>query len=140
MKAFGEAAIELIVSRTRKGRGVSRTNSPDRKLKPLSRRYKAYRKKKRLDPTTRPAKSNLTFSGQLLRSMRVKEASNRKVTWGPNKRIRGGTGSFRSEGLTNERLGELVSRQRPFNFLSKQEITKIAKLLEKVLSRNLEKI
>lgn len=133
MKMLGEQAIELIVDRTRKGFGVKRTGLKRNRLKRLSPAYIAYRKTQKLDATTSAAKSNLTFTGQLLRSMRVKSNSNRKVSWGPNKRRRKG-------GITNERLGEIVSGARPFNFLSAREITKIAKLLDRVLSKNLSKI
>jgi hypothetical protein len=140
MLFFGETAIEIIVTRTRSGKGVKKTGAAQNKLKRLSAPYIAYRRTKKLDATTSPGKSNLTFSGQLLRSMRVKEATNRRVRWGPNRKLRGGTGAFRSGGLTNEQLGEIVSRERPFNFLSKREITKLAKVLDKVLTKDLEKI
>ena len=133
MKQLGNEAIDIIVTRTRRGLGVARTGSRQQRLKGLSPRYIEFRKTQRLDPTTSAGKSNLTFTGQLLRSMRVKSNSARKVTWGPNKRRRKG-------GITNERLGEYVSVARPFNFLSTREVTQIAKSLEKILARNLSKI
>lgn len=133
MKLLGNEAIDLIVERTRRGKGVKRTGAKQRRLKRLSKRYVEYRKTQKLDATTSPGKSNLTFTGQMLRSMRVKSNSARKVTWGPNKRRRKG-------GITNEQVGEYVSRARPFNFLSAREITKIAKTLDKILSKNLAKI
>lgn len=140
MRMFGEAAIDIIVERTRRGRGVRRTNAGQRKLKGLSPNYIAYRRTQKLAPTTRPSKSNLTFTGQLLKSMTVKKVTNRKVTWGPNKRKRGGRGKFTKRTLTNEQVGEYVSNARPFNFLSKREISKIATLIDRVLSRELSKL
>lgn len=133
MKMLGEEAIKIIVKRTRGGFGVKRTGAPSNRLKKLSPSYIEYRKTQRLDRTTSPGRSNLTFTGQMLRSMRVKSNSDRKVTWGPNRRRRKG-------GVTNEQVGEYVSQVRPFNFLSKREITKIAKLLDKILSSNLSKV
>ncbi len=63
--------------------------------------------------------------------MRVKEASNRKVRWGPNRRRRKG-------GLTNERLGDIVQKKRPFNFLSRGEVTKVARELDRILQKELK--
>lgn len=133
MRELGLEAIGLIVERTRKGKGVRQTGERQRKLKKLSSSYIAYRKTRRLDSTTSARKSNLTFTGQMLRSMVVKQSTNRKVTWGPNKRKRKG-------GLTNEKLGEIVSKKRPFNNLSARELTKLTKEIERVLSRQLSKI
>ena len=136
MAAYGELAIEAIVARTRKGYGVRRTGGSQQKLKPLSRSYIEYRKRNRsrLDSTTSPRRSNLTFTGQLLRSMRVKKVTNRRVVWGPNKRRRRG-------GLTNERLGEIVAEQgRPFNFLSKTDIDRLVKVIDKYLQRQMKRV
>lgn len=133
MRELGFEAIDIIVERTRKGQGVKRTGGRKGRLKRLSPRYIAYRKTQRLDRTTSPRKSNLTFTGQMLRSMTVKTSSNRRVTWGPNKRRRKG-------GLTNERLGEIVSIARPFNNLSSRELTKLAKNIERVLARQLKNL
>lgn len=136
MQAYGELAIEAIVKRTRQGFGVNRTGGKSRRLKPLSESYIEQRKRKRsqLDSTTSPRRSNLTFTGQLLRSMRVKKVTNRKVVWGPNKRRRRG-------GLTNERLGEIVAEQgRPFNFLAKTDIARLVKVVDKYLQRQMKKV
>ena len=134
MLELGKQAVMQIVERTRRGFGVEKTDANKRKLKPLSQRYIEKRKRaNNLSNTTTPKKSNLTFTGQLLRSMRVKQVSNRRVRWGPNKRIRKG-------GLTNERLGEIVSEERPFNFLSKQDIKKLSRSLDKKLTDALRKL
>lgn len=136
MKSLGELAIKQIVTRTKKGSGVNRTGGDARRLKPLSESYIQHRVRNRfrLDPSTSPRRSNLTFTGQLLRSMRVKEVSKRKVVWGPNKRRRRG-------GLTNERLGEIVAEKgRPFNNLSKTDIQILVKRIDKMLNQKLKRI
>lgn len=133
MLELGKLAVKQVVKRTRKGLGANRTNAQEKPLKPLSPNYIAKRRKSKLDKTTKPSKSNLTFTGQLLRSMRVKEVTNRGVRWGANRRRRKG-------GLTNERLADIVSEQRPFNNLSKQDIDKLAKYLDKNLARLLKKL
>lgn len=136
MKALGELAIDLIVERTRQGFGVSRTGAKQKPLKSLSPPYIDHRKANRskLDSTTSPHRSNLTFTGRMLRSMRVKKVSNRLVSWGPNKRRRKG-------GLTNEKIGELVAENgRPFNFLSRKDIKKMVKLADKILQRSMRRV
>lgn len=135
MRLYGNYAIKTIVARTRKGRGVSRTGSAERSLRRLSPSYVRFRRKNRfkLDKTTKPSKSNLTFTGQLLRSMRVTFVSDRLVRWGPNKRIRKG-------GITNERLGEIVAKARPFNNLSRKEIDLLAEFVENQLGSNVKDI
>ena len=87
MKAFGEAARDLIVARTRRGFGVEKTGANQQRLKPLSQSYIKQRQRSSLDPTTSARKSNLTFSGQLLRSIVVK-AGRGKVSIQPNNRRR----------------------------------------------------
>lgn len=136
MRAVGELAIELIVKRTRNGFGLRKTGGTNKRLKKLATSTKNYRKANRskLDSTTSPGKSNLTFTGKMLRSMVVKEVKNRKVTWGPNKRMR-------KDGLTNEELGKIVADNgRPFNYLSKTEIKKMITLMDKQLKKEINKI
>lgn len=136
MKLYGQFAIDQIVDRTRKGFGVRRTGDSQKPLKKLSPGYIKYRKKNRskLHSTTSPSRSNLTFSGKLLDSMTIKELTNNRVTWGPNRRLHKG-------GLTNEQLGEIVAKQgRPFNHLSKQDIKKLLKLVDSVLQSRMRRL
>lgn len=132
MRKLGLLAIDIIAERTRRGYGVARTGGRKERLKSLSPPYVKYRKRnaRKLAATTSPGRSNLTFTGQLLRSLVVKVATNRRVTWGPNRRKRQVI-----RGLTNEQVGEFVSGIRPFNNLSESEIA----LLVKRLDRNLQK-
>lgn len=62
---LGNEAAQLIKKRTRLGYGVSEVGGTKEKLEPLSEPYKKQRKGKISGPTT-PAKSNLTYSGELL--------------------------------------------------------------------------
>lgn len=128
MRLIGERAIQLIVRRTQQGFGVSKTGGNQFKLKQLSQNYIDYRNKNRnkLDPTTKAGTSNLTFSGQMLRSMTVKSVSNSVVTFGPNDRRRKG-------GLTNAALAEILKVNRPFNNLSAKEILVMVEFIDKIL-------
>lgn len=130
MNAIGLQMIELIVARTRKGLGVSKTGAKAKRLKPLSRAYVQRRKvAKNLSSLTRPGKSNLTFTGIMLDSMRVLTKSPRFVRVGPNERRRKG-------GVTNREIAEFVSEDRPFNNLSDTELNKMARFIDRILRRS----
>lgn len=135
MRLIAERAIQLIVRRTQKGFGVKNNNGQEIPLKALSSVYIEQRKRQRklLDGTTSPIKSNLTFTGQMLRSMTVKEITNKSVSIGPNKRRRKG-------GLTNEQIAEYVQKERPFNNLSFKEINAIVKFMDEVLQLEIIKV
>lgn len=135
MRLIAERAIQLIVRRTQKGFGVKNNNGQEIPLKALSSVYIEQRKRQRqlLDGTTSPIKSNLTFSGQMLRSMTVKEITNKSVSIGPNRRRRKG-------GLTNEQIAEYVQKERPFNNLSFKEINAIVKFMDEVLQLEIIKV
>lgn len=79
LRVLGEDAKKLIQKRTRLGGGVKTSLGPRMKLNKLSGPYKKQRKRKKgnLDKTTSPAKSNLTFTGQMLREIGVKIRKNR---------------------------------------------------------------
>lgn len=72
LKDYGDEAINRIQKRTRLGYGVTdgERGKPRYKLPALSTNYKKARKKRKLDQTTKPGKSNLTRTGQLLRALR----------------------------------------------------------------------
>lgn len=135
MRLIAERAIQLIVRRTQKGFGVKNNNGQEIPLKALSAVYIEQRKRKRseLDGTTSPIKSNLTFTGQMLRSMTVKNVTNKSVSIGPNRRRRKG-------GLTNEQIAEFVQKERPFNNLSFKEINAIVKFMDEVLQLEIIKV
>lgn len=135
MRDVANLAIELIVSRTRAGKGVKRPGGNTSKLAALSDEYIEFRRRNRarLSPTTRFDKSNLTFSGQLLSSIQVIKVSkikNRQVA------IIGAKPNRRDDGTTNTQVAEWVQRVRPFFFLSKGEATKVsAELAKRIKSK-----
>ena len=127
MRPLGEKAVEIIVRRTRLGYGVERHGQERFKLKALSPGYVYFRKqvdaglasfpgslgKQGLSEWTTPTKSNLTATGRMLDSMAGIEVRRGSVVVGP-------TGG-RPGGLTNMQVAAWVSRDRPFNFLSRLE-------------------
>lgn len=117
MKEIGDEAVRLIYTRTKLGYGVNSQGGPRQKLLPLSQNYINYRKKSgKLDQSTGPRKSNLTFTGQLLNSIKVKKSG---VLWvGPI--------GYRNDGLSNEEVANRVTAAgRPFMFLSNLELGKL---------------
>ena len=134
MRLIGERAIQLIVRRTQLGFGVKSTGDNEIKFQKLSENYVEYRRKNRnkLDPTTKTGTSNLTFTGQMLRSMTVKAVANSFVRFGPNERRRKG-------GLTNAALAEILQARRPFNNLSKKEIRTMVEFIDKILQLEIVK-
>jgi len=75
-------ARDLIVKRTRLGYGVNNEFAAKSKLKPLSPRYKTFRKTFQfLDrSSTTPNKSNLTLTGQMLASVDIVGEERRAVS------------------------------------------------------------
>lgn len=126
MREVGEETKRLIYLRTKLGYGVKSQGGVRSKLKPLSPFYvelrKLIQKDGLLDGTTSPKKSNLTFSGQLLKSIKVKKAQDGRVWVGPI--------GYRDDGLTNEQVANTVSKERPFMFLSDLEIKKIQRFAQ----------
>lgn len=154
MRKFGEQAAEMVRLRTRLGSGVEKEGANKRPLKRLSDSYKQVRRGKiafftrggkvipytpdrppSLHSHTTPSKSNLTFTGQMLDSLDVTSARRGEVTVGP-------TGS-RKGGLTNKEVAGYVSKERPFNNLSKVEQKRmseiIADILRKLIGKELTK-
>lgn len=146
MTTFAKFARDMIVKRTRRGFGVEQTGRKQQRLKKLSKSYIDFRKGKvsfftrngtvipikpkappKLDSTTSPGKSNLTFSGQLLRSLVVSSKKGEFTIRANNRR--------RKNGLTNNELAEIVSNQgRPFMGLTVGELRKLRRLYENGLA------
>jgi hypothetical protein len=117
MEALGAVAVNLIVKRTRLGYGVKSALGSRFALSSIkwSDRYAKLRKTYPLDPTTRPKKSNLTLTGQMLRSVRVLTVTDGSVTLGPK-------GSRVDTDATNEQIAEYnAKRGRIFMNLSQAE-------------------
>jgi len=115
IEPMGREAIRLLVVRTRLGYGVSRQEGNRGKLKSLSPAYVQFRQRYRnLSPFTRPRRSNLTLTGQMLDSMQIIKASNRTVIIGPKGR--------RRDGENNEDIAKWVQKAgRPFLNISRTE-------------------
>jgi hypothetical protein len=121
MTAIAAEAANMIRTRTRLGYGVPGDNAPRQKLKVLSDSYKLFRRKHKdeLYDEASPAKSNLTFTGQLLNSLKVKKISKDSA-------IVGASGKRQGEQLTNDKLAEYVEENgRPFLYLSNLENKKL---------------
>jgi len=132
MEKLGEAASELIRKRTRLGYGVAEENGSKGKLKPLSEPYKKTRKRNKPTGPSTPAKSNLTYTGQMLDDLGPVQSSQGHVEIG-----------FKTDKSTKK--AEWVTEGgRPFNNLSKSEIKQLEQALSdeigKSLKSNLDKL
>jgi len=128
LRAMGAKAIEIIVRRSRLGYGVKKVESLRYRFPPLSDRYIAFRKDHRgeLHRFGRPAKSNITATGQLLESMqyRIEKRRRTQVIVGPSGRRR--ASSFDDGSLSNEEVAEnLAKGGRIYNNLSRPEIAQL---------------
>jgi hypothetical protein len=83
LEPVGRFAIDIIVKRTRLGYGVSRNYGFKESLRKLSSKYIKRRQRISLGELTTPKKSNLTLTGQMLRSMDIISAVPGKVVIGP---------------------------------------------------------
>jgi phage gpG-like protein len=133
MRRIGTVMLVLITRRTREGYGAVRTGAGRKPLKELSGEYIKRRKRARLDPTTRPSKSNLTFTGQMLRSMSILGTTNTAVLVGPKR-------SRRKGGLTNFQVAELVSKERPFLFLTDKELETVTDFVDDEIEKAADNI
>lgn len=123
LEALGEEACTIIARRTRLGYGVREDGQKREKLAPLSEAYKERRKadKDELSDLTRPGKSNLTLTGQMIDSMQVLNIKKQSVDIGP-------TGTRKGEQVTNAEVGRYVAKKRPWLHISKLEANQIFRL------------
>ena len=122
---------EQIQKRTRLGRGVNESGAIY-KFDPLSEKYIDRRKKSSLDPYTKPTRSNLTFTGQMLRSIEG---------------VRRGTlfiftlGGLRSDGKSNSDLAKWNEEKgRRFFDLSNSERLGLSRQISKILTKSIKKL
>lgn len=147
-------ATRLVKVRTKLGFGVPEPGAQRERLKPLSDSYIEQRANKAryftkndkvfripipggpsrhpdLSETTTPTKSNLTFTGEMLDSLRG-------FVTGPGKGVVKPTGARTDgSGLTNQQVANFVSEQgRPFLNLSNNEILQLKqKFVDDLLKR-----
>lgn len=119
IQPVAEEMIKIIVKRTRLGYGVGKELGSRERLKRLSPRYVIARSRSRkLSATTSPNKSNLTFTGQMLESVRVIRPKNGKIVIGPQ--------GSRSDGKENQKIAQYnADRGRVFMNLSQLEFNQI---------------
>lgn len=126
-----------IKKRTLLGYGVS--NGNQQRLKPLSESYVKQRKRYsgNLSGDTTPKRSNLTATGQLLNAIRG-TGYPAKLEITINDR-RGRNLSGKSSGITNNKLLEYVSADRPFFAITKAESNKLVRELKTQLLATVRK-
>ena len=127
MRELGNEAIRIIVKRTRLGYGADpKTIGARIKFPSHKPSYVEFRQKNRafLSPLTKPKRSNLTLSGQLLDSMKIKSIKARSAVIGPS----GGRSGRFAGNLNNEQLASVLAKQgRTFNNLTIPEVKQLAR-------------
>lgn len=150
LKKIGQLAIDEIYLQTKLGYGFDKIGGPKKKLAPLKKSYTDFRagrvafftdqygrirkykpdKKPTLDSTTRPNKSNLTFSGSMLRSLTYKVGRNSiKVFIGNPKDAQ--KAAWAHEGSPNR-------EQRKFLGLTINGFTKVRNLVDRIFSEKIK--
>ena len=127
---YGNLAIKRIQARTLKGSGVQQTGQlfgRAKKLKPLSASYKKQRRRNssKLSSHATPNKSNLTFTGQMLESLKLTKINTRN-------------GSFKIEpkGKRNKDVAGFVDEGgRSFLGLTTGDVTAIRKEYQSTFSK-----
>lgn len=115
-----------IYTRTKLGYGVSEMFGKQFKLPALSDDYKIWRKKHKVDSTSSASKSNLTQSGEMLNSLKVKPTS---------------TGSqIVIDGTRNQKVKQYTEEAgRPFFYVSSVQLRELVVKLQKMISKAIKK-
>jgi hypothetical protein len=114
------------------GYGVKKDLGRKEKLRELSFDYKEFRRENKdlLSRATRPSKSNLTLTGQMLDSLRIRKFRRGLVTIGPYGRRR--AAGFSPTKLTNPQLTEILEANgRPYLHLSRLEVKQLQRFYRK---------
>lgn len=126
MQDVGDFAASLIVKRTRLGYGVEENFGEKKKLAALSINYVKTRKRLGVDGSTTAKKSNLTRTGQMLKSVKAKYKGKGTIIVSP-------TGT-RSDGQSNIDIAKYNAERSPsrvFNRVSKLEFQQILRFYRK---------
>jgi hypothetical protein len=120
LRALGLHSIYLIVKRTRLGYGVKESGGQRYRLPKLSEPYVTARRRfKNLDEYTSARKSNLSRTGQMLKSMRILNSAGGSVTIGPD----GGRTDSKN---SNDQIAVFqLGQGRSFNKLSRLEFEQL---------------
>lgn len=127
LKILGEKAAEIIRRRTRLGYGVRRNFGDRHRLSPLSPRYISERQEhsRELSRFTRPGKSNLTRTGEMLDDLQPIKVRLQSVIIG-----------FRLDAAQEK--ADFVSGRRPFIQMSKLEVKQLRRFKENDLAKALK--
>jgi hypothetical protein len=110
MRAIGEFMIEKIRIRTQLGNAVMENLQEKSKLKPLSKKYIEQRKVfMNLSTMTTPKRSNLTRTGSMLDSLKIKSMSKTAIRIGPTGSDMFGV-SNSSKAFWQEKMGRIFLR------------------------------
>ena len=142
MLSLCSMAAKMIALRTQLGFGVPASGASREKLAPLRPATIQQRKRSQLNPNTRPTKSNLTRTGQLISSLRTVKVTKSTVTVGPT-----GTRTDGKKSLTNMDVARFANdgsskprrAPRPFNNLSDVEMKRLQERIRKDLFAALKK-
>jgi len=127
-KRLGEELINRLRTRTRLGKGVEKgKNKTLTIIEPATIKART-RYKKNLSPLTRPKKSNLTATGQMLDSISYKYFKGVFTIFFKGKRNRELSGPGSSK--TNATVGKWANQARPFFGFSDTEYSGLAKKLK----------
>jgi len=135
LAALGDFAIDMIQKRTRHRKsGVKRPGANTSRLKQLAKTTIEHRTgvMRYLHGDTTPQTSNLTYTGQMLDSIKLRILPRRGVDITPFGRrfgIKGGKSPV--GGVTNLQVAKKVSIDRPFMYLSRGEMTKLVKFYQR---------
>lgn len=137
VSGLGKLAIDIIVKRTRRGFGVKKDGGNVRKLKSLKKSYVAQRRRlaSKLSRFTSPNKSNLTFTSQMLSSIKVVKTVKTKTGVVS---VISPKGSH-SGGQTNEEVAVFASLSRPFFHLAKKEKRELIEVFEKRFKKSISR-
>jgi len=117
MQKIAAFAMEQIKERSRNGYGVDDLGGTEKKFPALSKGYIEQRKRSKLSPYTSATKSNITFSGRLLASLRFSTRDGAAVIKP--------TGTSRNGTPNDEVAGYLEDQGRSFLTLSKKQLDKL---------------
>ena len=139
---IAEKIIDIIVKRTKSGKGVSDDKVEDPaliKLASLSSGYIEYRKKVKLGSFGSPSKSNLTLTGQMLDSLIYKIVNNGILIDVANTKRKKAIGSGYVKQTNQEVAGYVSENGRPFLALSPGEQRIIIKFIDDYLTKELRR-
>jgi hypothetical protein len=133
LEEIGKKVVSLIQGFTRSGKSIAESVPQD--LKPLSEKYIQKRKSfKNGDPDFfKPTKSNLTLTGQMLKSLDFTKFMN------PAKVVIEATGKRNDSNLSNKEVSKFVAEGgRPFLGLHDKGIEQVRQLIIRDLRRKLQ--